>query len=60
MEAISTNLLIRSTQLTQGEVGNEYEFILDNQLNILKWVKLKRDRPQVFHPIDAGKMTLET
>jgi hypothetical protein len=59
MEAISTNLLIRSTQLTQGEVGNEYEFILDNQLNVLKWVKLKRDRPQVFHPIDAGKMTLE-
>ncbi len=59
MEAISTNLLIRSTQLTQGEVGNEYEFILDNQLNVLKWVKLKRDRPQVFYPIDSGKMTLE-
>jgi len=59
MQAISENLLIRSTQLTQSERGNEYEFILDNQLSVLQWVKLKVDRPRVFYPIDTGNMALE-
>ncbi|HEV2523650.1 MAG TPA: hypothetical protein VGU44_00775 [Gammaproteobacteria bacterium] len=59
MQAISSHLLIRSTQLTQGEMGNEYEFILDNQLNVLKWVKLKTDRPRVFYPRDNANMALE-
>ena len=59
MQAIASHLLIRSTQLTQGEIGNQYEFILDNHLNVLEGVKLKTDRPRVFYPISNANLALE-
>jgi len=59
MEAISSHLLIHSTQLTQGEASNKYEFIVDNQLSVLKWVKLKTEHPGAFYLIGSGKMALE-
>ncbi|HXH54911.1 MAG TPA: hypothetical protein VNK03_04120 [Gammaproteobacteria bacterium] len=59
MQAIASHLLIRSTQLTQGEMGNQYEFILDNQLSVLEWVKLKTGRPQVFYTTDNANRALE-
>jgi hypothetical protein len=48
MSAISSHLLIRSTQL-----------ILVNQLSALKWVKLKTDRPSTFYSIDNANRVLE-
>lgn len=59
MQAISSNILIRSTLITHGEVVDEYEFILDYKLSIREWTKLKIGQLQTFYTIHNSRMELE-
>lgn len=49
MQAVSSYLLLHATQLIQHAIGDEYEFILDNQLNAFQWVKLEKSRVELQH-----------
>lgn len=60
MQAISSHLLLHATELTPDERGDKYEFILDNRLSTLEWVKLQKSgiKP-VFHSIHNAKIGWE-
>ncbi len=59
MQAISSHLLIRAVQLLQNGIEHQYEFILDKQLNIIQWVKLRMNPLQIFRSIRSSDSALE-
>jgi hypothetical protein len=59
MQAISAHILLHSTQLAKRATGAQYEFILDNRLSVLKWVKLQVNGSEACYPKDNSKMALE-
>ncbi len=59
MQAISSEILINSHLVTHQDLGDRYEFILNNQLNIVECVRLHRLSKENIQPIRNSRTILK-
>lgn len=55
----SSEILINSTHITHNEFGDVYEFVLNDQLQVLECVKVNSVSKGYIHPIENSSLELD-
>lgn len=55
----STEILINSTHVTHNNLGDAYEFVLDDSLQVVECVKVNSLAKNIIHPIENSNTALD-